>query len=480
MKDMKILFVSPEISPFAKTGGLADVAQALPKALKAAGHDVISVMPKYSGVSHLGIPMAHVGTMTVETRNGLHGAGICRSENGGVPTLFIENEGYFHRDGMYGRGEWNYPDNLDRFVFFCKAAVEACRCVDFAPDIIHCNDWQTAALPVLFKLVYLDYRQDPFFAHRPKVVFSIHNIAYQGLFPEDQWPTLSIPRNYFSNDFEFYGQINLMKSAIIHADAVHTVSETYAWEIQHTEFGFGLQGVLQQRKGSLQGILNGADYSEWSPEKDPYTEGIHYSAEDISGKRAIKARLRSQYHLPDNDATPLIGLTSRLVPQKGLDLVVQSAQRILQLDAQLIVLGDGEQRYHDFFEWLRSTYPDKVAVYHGFNNELAHKIIAAADIFLMPSHFEPCGLSQIYSLRYGTLPVVRLTGGLADTIQEGTNGFTFFDYNAFTFFDAVARAVDVYHTQPDRWRDMIATAMRQDFSWQRSAEKMVALYESLL
>jgi starch synthase len=477
---MKILYVSPEIAPFAKTGGLADVAQALPKAVKELGHDIRTIMPKYLSVADQGLSMERAKPFSVQMHNGLHAAVLWQAENGSVPTYFIENEAYFYREGFYGLGDWNYPDNLERFVFFCKAALECCKAIDFAPDVIHCNDWQTAALPAMLKATYAAYRKDPFFNPVPKVAYSIHNISYQGRFPEDHWPILSLPRSYYTYDFEFYGQINLTKSAIQLSDAITTVSETYAHEIQTTDFGFGLQDVLQRRKENLYGILNGVDYQEWCPESDPYTYGIHYTADDMSGKRRIKSKLRKEYGLPDTDDVPLIGMITRFVEQKGIELVTECAERILQLDTQMIVLGSGDQRYHDFFEWLRRSYPDRVGIYIGFNNGLAHRIEAGADIFLMPSLFEPCGLNQIYSLRFGTLPIVRLTGGLADTIQDGVNGFTFFDFTAHFFFDAAQRAIDVYRKHPDRWKQMMITAMGQDFSWEKSAEKYLSVYAKTL
>ncbi|MBW2427905.1 MAG: glycogen synthase [Deltaproteobacteria bacterium] len=477
---MNILYISPEISPFAKTGGLADVAQALPKAIKAQGHDIRAVMPKYLSIADQSFDMNRLAPLTVQMHNGLHGAAVWEAENGSVPTYFIENEAYFYREGLYGQGNWDYPDNLDRFVFFCKAALECCKAVNFLPDVIHCNDWQTAALPAMLKATYVAYRKDPFFSPVPKVIYSIHNISYQGRFPEDHWPILSLPRSYYTYDFEFYGQINLTKSAIHLADAVTTVSETYAHEIQTTDFGFGLQDVLQQHKEHLYGILNGVDYGEWSPDIDAHTYGIHYSADDLSGKRRIKTKLRAEYQLPDSDNVPLIGMTTRFVEQKGIDLVTEGAEQILKLDTQLMVLGSGEQRYHDFFDRLQRNYPDRMAIYIGFNNELAHRIEAGADIFLMPSLFEPCGLNQIYSLRYGTLPIVRLTGGLADTIKDGVNGFTFFDFDAKFFLDTVKRAIDVYRNHPDKWKQMMITAMGQDFSWDKSAEKYLIVYDKIL
>ncbi len=473
---MKILYVSPEIAPYSKTGGLADVARALPKAIRAMGHDIRNIMPGYPSVARSGASLTPAGSFPVPMHNGFQVAAVHRSENGGVPTYFVENEAYFNRDGNYGIGNWDYPDNLERFVFFCKAALEYCRANDFFPDVIHCNEWQTAPLPAILKVLYRQQFGEPVFSDTLSVVFSVHNSAYQGLFPTSQWPVLTLPWEYYPYDFEYYGQINLMKSAVIHADIIHTVSETYAREIQETEFGFGLQGVFRQRGADLHGILNGVDYDEWSPAVDAHTYGIHYSKKDLAGKRSIRSKLRAEYHLPDREDLPLIGITSRLVAQKGIDLVMACAEGILHLGAQLIILGDGEQRYHDFFEWLLKKYPSQVGIYIGYNNDLAHRIIAGADIFLMPSHFEPCGLTQIYSLKYGTLPVVRLTGGLADTIQDGTNGFTFFDYHPHFFYEAVKRACDVFKHDRNKWRSMMLTAMAQDFSWRRSAEKMLEMY----
>jgi starch synthase len=477
---MKILFVSPEIAPYAKTGGLADVAQALPVAVKTMGHDIRTVMPKYLSIAEQRLPMQQVDSFPVQTHNGLHGAALWQTENEGVPTCFVDNEAFFNREGFYGLGDWDYPDNLERFVFFCKAALECCKSIDFLPDVIHCNDWQTAMLPAILKATVAGYRQDSFFQPVPKLVYTIHNISYQGRFPEDQWPIFSLPRSFYTNDFEFYGQINLTKSAIHLSEAVTTVSETYAREIQETDFGFGLQDILQRNNRKLVGILNGVDYRRWSPDTDLHTYGIHYSAKDWSGKALIKTRLREEIGLPDIGDVPLIGLISRLVEQKGIDLIKESAARMLQLDTQMIVLGSGDPQYHEFFEWLRRSYPDRVGIYIGFNNALAHRIEAGTDIFLMPSLFEPCGLNQIYSLKYGTLPIVRQTGGLADSIQDGINGFTFFDFNAHFFFDAVKRAIDVYRNNPEKWKEMMKTAMNQDFSWNKSAKKYLTVYSRLL
>ena len=479
---MNILYVSPEITPFAKTGGLADVSSALPRALKGMGHDVRSVMPKYASVKETGLTRLETGHLPrVTMHNGVHGAGLWQSGATGSPVYFIENNEYFHRDGLYGIGNWDYPDNLERFVFFCKAAIACCRAIHFTPDVIHCNDWQSAPIAALVKTAGQDDVEKAFPARvRPGIVFSIHNTAYQGIFPEHLWQVLTLDRRYYPYDFEFYGQINLMKSAIIFSDAIHTVSPTYAREIQTTELGFGLQGVIQARSPDIFGILNGVDDDEWSPVNDPYTYGIRFSAEDLSGKRHIKTRLRAEYGLPDLNDTPLVGIVSRLVEQKGIDLIMGCAERILGLNTQMFILGFGEQRFHGYFEWLLSAYPDRVRLYIGFNNALAHKIEAGSDLFLMPSRFEPCGLNQIYSLKYGTLPIVRQTGGLADTIQDGKNGFSFHDGHPDALLDAVFRACMLYRHEPELWKQMMRFAMNQDFSWRQTAEQVIGVYRHAL
>ncbi|MFZ2632679.1 MAG: glycogen synthase [Desulfosalsimonadaceae bacterium] len=478
---MNILYISSEIAPFAKTGGLADVSSALPRAVQALGHDVRSVMPKYASVKETGLTRLETEPLRVTMHNGVHGAGLWQSGVTGSPVYFIENNEYFNRDGFYGIGNWDYPDNLERFVFFCKAAIACCRAIDFAPDVIHCNDWQSAPMAAFVKLAHPDDPESQFPARaRPKIVFSIHNLAYQGIFPEHLWQVLTLDRRYYAYDFEFYGQINLMKSAIVFSDAIHTVSPTYAREIQTTDLGFGLQGALQARQSDTFGILNGVDDDEWSPVNDPHTFGIHFSAEDPSGKRHIKTGLRAAYGLPDPDNVPLIGIVSRLVDQKGIDLIMGCVERILGLNTQMFILGFGEQRYHDYFEWLLRAYPDRVRLHIGFNNGLAHKIEAGSDMFLMPSRFEPCGLNQIYSLKYGTLPIVRHTGGLADTIRDGENGFSFHDGNPDALLDAVNQACTVYRHEPERWKQMMRFAMNQDFSWQHAAFQYVDMYRHAL
>jgi len=482
---LNILYVSPEIAPFAKSGGLADVASALPRALNNLGHDVRSVMPKYASMNSAGnnadLTRLETAPLRIPMHDGIHGAGLWQSESKGSLVYLIENNEYYNRPNFYGTGNQDYPDNLERFVFFCKAALACCRAVDFWPDIIHCNDWQSAPMAALVKLANAEDSENTLYGQpRPGIVFSIHNISYQGVFPETLWHVLTLPHDYYRYDFEFYGQINLMKSAIIFSDAIHTVSPAYAREIQTTELGFGLQGVLQARSNDIFGILNGVDDDEWSPVSDPHTYGIHFTNDDRAGKRLIKTALRAEYGLPDMDDAPLIGIVSRLIDQKGIDLITGCAERVLSENTQLFVLGFGEQRYHDYFEWLLRAYPDRVRLYIGFNNALAHKIEAAGDMFLMPSRFEPCGLNQIYSLKYGTLPIVRHTGGLADTIQDGVNGFSFHEATPDALFDAIHRACGVYRGEPETWKQMMDFAMRQNFSWRRTAEEILDIYQHVL
>lgn len=473
---MNILYISPEIAPFAKTGGLADVASALPQAIRKLGHDIRAVMPRYATATTPNAWRLPLGPVEIHLHDGVHRAVIWQDQAGDVPVYQLQNSEYFNRQGIYGEGGRDYDDNLTRFVFFCRAALQCCRSIGFEPDIIHANDWQTALTPALVGQSMDEGIPKALFFKRPGLVFSIHNISYQGVYPESFWPLLTLDRRFYPYDFEYYGQISLMKGALQLSDAIHTVSRTYAREIQETELGFGLQGVLHHRKDRIFGILNGVDYKHWSPETDDYTFGIHYSPQDLSGKRRIKSRLREQYGLPDIEDAPLIGLVSRMVAQKGMDLVMECGERMLWQNTQLIVLGFGEQRYHDYFQWLAATYPDRARLYIGFNNELAHQIEAACDLFLMPSRFEPCGLNQLYSLKYGTLPIVRRTGGLADTIVDGENGFSFDDYSADALLNAVARACGVFRTDPEGWRRMVVHAMNQDYSWKTSARQYLDMY----
>lgn len=458
-KKLKVLFASSEVAPFSKTGGLADVAGSLPVALHKAGIDIRVVTPRYKSINIFGS----------EARL-----------NGRVPVYFIENDAYFMRDSLYGDEKGDYSDNLDRFVFFSKRIPELLKEIDFKPDIIHCNDWQTALVPVYLKEIY---GTDPFYSGI-KTVMTIHNIAYQGLFPKSEFHKIGLPWDHFTmHRLEFYDKVNILKGGLVFADFITTVSPTYAREIQTPEFGYGLNGLLSERKDSLSGIINGIDYNEWNPAKDKELK-YHFLPSRPDGKYKDKSALQKKAALDARADTPLIGIISRLADQKGLDLVSRIIHSLLGMDLQLILLGTGEKRYHRLFEGIKRRFPGKASINLKFDALLAKEIYAGADMFLMPSRYEPCGLGQIISLRYGTIPIVRNTGGLADTITEydpkttrGT-GFVFDRYDAGELFNAVKRATDIYR-QSGLWKKLVTNAMRCDFSWDSSAKKYVDLYKKI-
>ncbi|HXF82005.1 MAG TPA: glycogen synthase GlgA, partial [bacterium] len=397
----------------------------------------------------------------------------------GLPIWLIEQPRFFDRPGLYGEGGADYPDNLARFAFFCRAVLQALDASGWPADVIHCNDWQTALIPPILRAER---------AERPATVLTIHNLAYQGIFPAEQFTLTGLPGAFFTlHGLEFWGQVNLLKGGLYFADMLSTVSETYAREIQTPEFGAGLDGVLRDRAADLVGILNGVDYSVWDPAVDPFLPA-RYSADDLSGKAVCKRALQEAFGLPVRPAAPLIGMVTRLVDQKGLDLVAAVIDEVLDAGAQVVLLGTGEPKYHELFETLMARRPEAFGVRLGFDNALAHLIEAGADIFLMPSRYEPSGLNQLYSLRYGTVPVVRRTGGLADSIVDTTpqtvangtaNGFVFEAYDAAALLGALRRALDAYRDR-ELWRTLQRHGMRADFSWERAAERYRALYERAL
>jgi starch synthase len=458
-KRLKVLFASSEAAPFSKTGGLADVAGSLPAALHKAGIDIRVVTPRYKSVN-------------ISGREG--------RLSGAVPVYFIENDAYFMRDNLYGDHKGDYPDNLDRFAFFSRRVLELLKEIDFKPDIIHCNDWQTALMPVYLKEIY---KGDPFYAGI-KTVLTIHNIAYQGLFPKSEFHKTGLLWDYFTmHRLEFYDMVNILKGGLVFADLITTVSPTYAREIQTPEFGYGLNGLLYERRGSLAGILNGIDYNQWNPAKDKELK-CNFSASRLAGKYKDKLALQKRAGLKRGADIPLIGIVSRLADQKGLDLVSRIIRSLLAADTQFILLGTGEERYHRLFESIKKKFPGKASINLRFDALLAKEIYAGADMFLMPSRYEPCGLGQMISLRYGTIPIVRNTGGLADTITEydpktarGT-GFVFERYDAGELLNAVKRAVDIYR-QKGLWKKLAANAMRCDFSWDASAKRYLGLYKKI-
>ena len=477
---MNILFVSSEVTPFAKTGGLADVSGALPKALEKLGDSVKVVMPRYYGIDRdtlkklpmaLGVDMGSLGEMW---------CGVYKSylPNSGVEVYFIEHEGFYGRSGLYDEGGVAYEDNDIRFIFLSKAAFKLALALSFKPDIIHANDWHSAAMPILLKTVYED---DPFFKDT-KSVLTIHNLQHQGIFDKRVIDILGISWEHFNPyALEALGGVNLLKGGIAFCDALTTVSEKYAKEIQTNEYGFGLQEHIRAYSYKLFGILNGVDYDEWSPEKDIYIVK-NYSIDTLEDKIENKRDLQEIFHLVPSDEVALIGFVGRFAKQKGIELISSCLEGLLQLDVQIVMLGSGEKWAEGFFSEISSRYPERFGCFVGYSNELAHKIEAGSDMFLMPSLFEPCGLNQIYSLRYGTLPIVRATGGLDDTIKnydpinDSGNGFKFYEASAHALYHTVKWAVEVYEEEKNEFIKMQKRAMREHFSWIDSAKKYQKVY----
>lgn len=483
---MNVVMFAAEAVPYAKVGGLADVVGALPKALAKLGAKITVVIPAHRSVAfaRLGIrPCTAVPNLVLPMKASSKKADIFQVSNGGVDVFLIGSRDYFDRDGVYDDPvtKEGYPDNMERFVFFMKSGIELLSRLGIPADIIHCHDSHTALIP---GMINTNRRTDPAFA-RVGTLFTIHNLAYQGLFPREALDFAEIDQsNFYSmSPFEYWGQVNFMKAGIQCSDKVNTVSRTYAVEIRTDhEFGMGLEGVLADRGEDLSGIVNGIDYDEWNPETDPLIPA-RFSRRDLSGKAKCKAHLLELLGLPGHGRrTPLIGIVSRLADQKGFDLIEEAVDEIMALDAQLVVLGTGQKKYHDMFARMASEHPNKVAVRLAFDNELAHKIEAGCDLFLMPSRFEPCGLNQLYSLRYGTIPVVRATGGLADTVvaraDGGGTGFSFSGYASQEMMAALRQALAVY-ADPARWQALMVRAMEQDWSWDRSAREYLKLYEAI-
>ncbi|MBZ0158967.1 glycogen synthase GlgA [Candidatus Methylomirabilis sp.] len=477
---MKILFAASEAAPFAHTGGLGDVIGALPKALGRLGHDVRLIMPLYRTVdaqrhqlrivtSGLSVPAAS-SPQAVDVLEG--------NLSSEVPVYFVRHDPSFDRDGLYQTASAeDYPDNAERFALFCRAALEVCRQVDFQPEVLHAHDWQTALLPVYLKTTLYN---DPFF-QKTATVFTIHNLGYQGLFPSEVLPKLMLPRELFTPaGLEFYGKGNLLKGGLLFADLLTTVSRRYSQEIQTMDQGVGLDGILRERKGDLFGVLNGIDPEEWNPADDPHIVA-HYTIDDLSGKARCKTDLQERFKLPVKATVPLLAVISRLVEQKGLDLLRDILETLMTLNVQLVLLGSGGKELEATFHEAAAKYPSKLAVRIGFDVPLSHQIEAGADLFLMPSRYEPCGLNQMYSLVYGAIPVVRATGGLDDTIAQFDpvtgqgNGFRFEDSTADAFLQAIRQALVLYHEKA-LWHRLITNAMAADFTWDRSAREYGQLY----
>jgi starch synthase len=483
-KKLKILFAASEVVPFAKTGGLADVAGALPKALRELGHDVRIVMPKYQSINDekFGIkPTKYAVNVDIALYN--HRGEIYESTVPGtdIPVYFIDNPEFFHREELYRTPQGEYWDNAERFMFFSRAAVEMIKEIDFKPDVINCNDWHTGLIPVYIKTIYSG---DDFYKNI-KTVYSIHNIAYQGVFDKYKLLHAGFSWDIFTMDkIEFYDMVNFMKGGIVYADKVNTVSEKYREEIMTPEFGYNLDGVLKNRDGDVTGILNGIDYSAWDPKTDKLLYN-NYSEENIEVKEEVKKKLLAENGLKYVEGVPLIGLVSRLDDQKGLDFIAAIIDDMMRLNIQFVVLGTGEERYHHLFNHLKSKYPEKLGVNIKFDNKIAHNIYAGSDMFLMPSRFEPCGLGQLISLKYGTVPIVRETGGLADTVKQYNfktkqgNGFVFPGYNPWDLMHAIRIATDAYKNRTV-WKRLMNNGMKQDFAWESSAEHYISLYEKAI
>lgn len=476
---MRVLFVSSEVAPFSKTGGLADVSGALPAAVGRLGLEVRVMTPFYRCVRDGSWPVAPAGEVAVELAGVPQPVRVLEGAlPGGPPTWFVDHPHSFDRPGLYGEGGRDYPDNLERFALFCRATLEWVRASSWVPDVVHCNDWQAALVPV-----YLRVSGEPLWSGVASLL-TVHNLAYQGLFPADRYPLLGLPPELYSPRYlEFWGQVNLLKGGLVFADVLNTVSETYAREIQTPELGCGLDGVLRERAGDLYGILNGVDYSVWDPRNDPYLPA-RYGPADLSGKATCKAALQREVGLHQVADVPLFGMVSRLVEQKGVDLLAACVDRFPASGAQLVVLGTGDPRHEARLRDAGGRYPGWVAVRIGFDERLAHWIEAGCDAFLMPSRYEPSGLNQLYSLRYGTVPVVRRTGGLADSVVDATpeavargeaTGFVFDEYTPEAFWAAVERALAAYRDR-DLWDRLVRAGMAQDFSWDRAARRYVDLY----
>lgn len=486
---IKVLIISSEAVPFAKVGGLADVAGSLAKRMTEAGVDVRIVIPKYSEVSkniqELKLKCLDKRELTISIENDEESGVVELYEYHKVKYLFIDKPELFQRDGIYMdyQTKQDFSDNLRRFVFFSKAALEAAKSFDFQPDLVHSHDWQTGLIPVYLKTIH---KLDSFY-HQTKSVFTVHNLAYQGIFPVEQFTITGLDWKYFTiNGLEYYGHLNLMKGGIVFSDITTTVSETYATEVQTPEYGNGLEGVMSDKAnyGALFGIMNGVDYDEWNPKVDTHLKehfNLNYDLDKLANKKKIKMQFLKENGISNpDDKKPLVGIISRLADQKGWDIIFEIVDQLLSEDIYFTVLGTGKYEYENKLKNLREKYPDNMIVFIGFNIPTSHYIEAASDIYLAPSRFEPCGLNQLYSLRYGAIPLVRQTGGLADTVKDNKTGFSFRNYSPEELLKTFHKAVEKYKTQPDKWKKMVATAMNEDWSWKIATEKYLELYKRLV
>jgi starch synthase len=478
---MRVLMVAPEVHPLAKTGGLADVLAALPRALGRLGVDLTVCLPAYRSALRAAGRVESVARLAVPVSCRTEPADVLRLPDAPLPTVLVRHDRYFDRDAPYGDAGGDFPDNAERFAFLCRAVLEWLRGVRPRPDVIHVHDWPTALVPAFLRAGATHYPE----LDRVRTVLTIHNLAYQGRMAAGEWHLLNLDPRYFGPEFlEFYGQINYLKAGLVFAEAITTVSPRYAQEILTPARGEGLDGVLVARRTRLHGILNGIDTAEWDPATDPHLPA-GYDLHDLRGKARCKAGLRAEVGLGSNPDAPLLAVVSRFVEQKGIDLLEPALPPILSADgAQLVVLGSGEMRYERQLRRLASRFPGRVALRFGFDEALAHRIEAGADLFLMPSRFEPCGLNQLYSLRYGTVPVVHATGGLDDSVvdydpdTDSGTGFKFRDHTPEALRGAVARALALWQDGA-RWLRLVRRGMAEDVSWDRAARQYHRLYENL-
>lgn len=477
---MKILFVASEAHPFIKTGGLGDVMGALPKTLAQNGDDVRVIIPKYSGIKRqYSSDMNFITSFGVNVGWRTQHCGIFELKHENVTYYFVDNEYYFKRDGLYG-----YFDDGERFAYFDRAVLEILRKVNWCPDVLHCNDWQCAMIPALHKLEYIKH-EDGFYSNM-KTVISIHNLLFQGNFDKEILPELFgyTLEQYDNGMMELNGATSFMKAGLVYADKIVTVSNSYAEEIKTPWYGEKLDGVLRERDHDVWGIVNGIDYEEYNPEKDSYILK-NYSKNSFAIKKENKMSLQQELGLPIRGDVPMISIISRLTNQKGIDLVINCADKLLRQDIQLAILGTGDYGYEEHFKGLSHRYNDKVSVNICFDNALAHKIYASSDMFLMPSAFEPCGLGQLIALRYGTIPVVRETGGLKDTISPYNkyditgNGFSFANYSSQELISTIEEAIRTYHRK-NEWDVLVKNAMSSENSWEKSAKVYRNLYEIIV
>ncbi len=480
---IRVVFLTPEMAPLAKTGGLADVTGALPRYLARKPQlGVAAIMPFHREVRKKNLPLKPVlGQLTVDWPGQEKTFSVQEFQSEGFKVYLIDNPSLFDRDYLYSTPEGDYPDNGERFAFFSLAALETLRALSLQPDIIHAHDWQSA-----LAFAYLRHRMsgDVFFKNS-RLLFTIHNLAYQGLFPADLLGRVGLPDHLFnSEDLEFYGRVNYLKAGLLYSDAISTVSPTYSREIQTAEFGCGLDGVLRKRSERLFGILNGIDYLEWNPETDPALPA-HYSKNNPAGKSVCRIELLRNFNFPVDSARPVVGMVSRLAGQKGFDLLVRSLDDLLKKELYLVILGTGEIEIQNLLIEAQKKYPDRLGLKIAFDDRLARLIYAGSDFFLIPSRYEPCGLTQMYSLRYGTVPVVRSTGGLKDTVLEFNpatlqgNGFLFQEYQTASLVEAVSRALTFYRQEPF-WSRLVENGLKSNFSWEKSAEDYFNLYRQML